>query len=78
MRPTSVSEDSSTPRVDSTPAPLTARYQSPDLISTTHPISTSAIVGSPSPIGASATATHADSSPAIAGRVPSIGSTIST
>ena len=65
----------------STPSPRTARNRSPDLISTTHPTATSAIVG-PSPlaprIGAAATDTHADSSPAIAGRVPSIGSTTST
>ena len=78
MRLTSVSPLSVTVRLDRTPAPRTARNQSPDLISTTHPTSTSAIVGSASPSGASATATHADSSPAIAGLVPSIGSTTKT
>ena len=54
------------------------RRARPDLISTTHPASTSAIVGCPSPIRAAATETHADSSPAIAGLVPSIGSTTRT
>ena len=55
-----------------------AAKSAPDLISTTHPASTSAIVGCPSPLRAAATETHADSSPAIAGLVPSIGSTTST
>src|SRR5438270_838802 len=61
-----------------TPEPRTAKYQPPDLISTTAAASMSAIVGSGSSSGASATATQADSSPAIAGRVPSIGSTTNT
>src|SRR6202035_3343584 len=69
---------STTDRDDVIPSPREARYHSPDLTSTTQPPETSAIVGSPSPSGASATATHADSRPAIAGRVPSIGSTTST
>ena len=60
------------------PSPAEARNSAPDLISTTHAVLTSPIVGSPSPTGARATATHADSSPASAGRVPSIGSTTST
>ena len=47
------------------------------MISTTQPTSTSAIVGSPSS-GAAATETQADSNPARAGLVPSIGSTTST
>ena len=60
------------------PAPRSASNHSPLLISTTQPAMTSAIVGSPSPSGASATLVQAASNPASAGRVPSIGSTIST
>ena len=61
----------------SSPWPRSATNACPDLISTTHPTSTSPIVGSPSSFAA-ATETHAASKPAIAGRVPSIGSTIRT
>ena len=49
----------------------------PDLISTTQPTDTSPI-RTPSRRGATATDTQHDSSPAIAGRVPSMGSTTST
>ena len=58
------------------PAPRSASNHSPLLISTTQPATTSPIVGSPSPSGASATLVQAASKPASAGRVPSIGSTI--
>src|ERR1700683_4582916 len=78
MRETFDAPPRETDRDDDTPPSLTPRNQSPDLISTTQPTDTSAIVGSPSASGASATATQQDSSPAIAGRVPSIGSTTST
>ena len=60
------------------PSPRAAANHSPLLISTTAPSTTSPIVGSPSRNGASATLVHAASSPASAGRVPSIGSTTST
>ena len=59
------------------PPPRSARNTAPDGISTTHPIVTSPIAGSPSS-GAAATDTQQDSRPASAGRVPSIGSTTST
>ncbi len=58
--------------------PRSAKKVAPVLISTTQPTSTSPITGSPSPRRAAATETQAASKPAIAGRVPSIGSTIST
>src|SRR4051794_41715823 len=60
------------------PSPRAAANHSPLLISTTAPSTTSPMVGSPSPSGASATLVHAASSPASAGRVPSIGSTTRT
>ena len=60
-----------------TPAPRSATKATPLLSSITTPTATSPMVGS-EPSGAAATDTQQDSRPASAGRVPSIGSTIST
>src|SRR2546429_38723 len=60
-----------------TPRPRSARNTWPDGISTMHPTVTSPI-RTPWRSGAAATDTQHDSRPAIAGRVPSMGSTTST
>ena len=58
----------------STPAPFSAAKTSPVLISWTTPATTSPIVGRADG-GTAAMLTQADSKPAAAGRVPSMGST---
>ena len=63
---------------DSTGLAALGRKTVPDLISTTQPSVTSPIVTAPRRSGAAAIETQHDSSPASAGRVPSIGSTTST
>src|SRR4051794_41950041 len=56
------------------PSPRAAANHSPLLISTTAPSTTSPMGGSPSPSGASAPLVQAASSPASAGRGPSLRS----
>ena len=69
---------SATGAVLRTPPPRTAWYSRPVFTSTMVATSTAPIVGSPWASGAAATETQADSRPAMAGRVPSMGSTTST